>query len=221
MYHAGSRTLYIHACFTLLLQAGGCINTVLDVEVLSKVLQHVDLRDRLLSCSLACCLWRKAAAMSIMSVDVPRSSPTKATSLSAWLSAHAAEVKLDSISVTAGWDSDDSDEEDESKLILPMQQLTALRTMKLKNVDAKTADAEAHAAYAILMPALPGLTRLDLLGCRVRDTVQVTVKGNEQTCKCLTEPSNLQRTAHCQPGAATCWQLPDNSPAQTAQCNSA
>ena len=128
---------------------------MLPVEVLSKVLQHVDLRDRLLSCSPVCSLWRKAAAMSITSVDVPRSSSTKATSLSAWLSAHAAEVKLDSISVTAGYD---SDEEDDSNLILPLQQLTALRTLKLKKVQASTTDAVGDARYAILYRALRGLT---------------------------------------------------------------
>ena len=145
---------------------------MLHVEVLSKVLQHVDLRDRLLSCSLVCSLWRKAAAMSIVSVDVPRCSPTKTMSLSAWLSAHAAEVKLDSISVTAAA-AYDSDEEDDSTLILPLQQLTALRTLKLKKVHARTADTDGDAGYAILNPALLGLARLDLLDCKVRHTVQV------------------------------------------------
>jgi hypothetical protein len=150
------------------------------VEVLSKVLQHVDLRQHLLSCSLVCSLWRKAAAMSITSVDVPRSSPTKATSLSAWLSAHAAEVKLDSISVTAAYHI----LEDDSNLVLPMQQLTSLRTFKLKKVQARTADADAAAAahedaqgdagYAILTPALPALSRLDLLDCKVRDILACT-----------------------------------------------
>jgi hypothetical protein len=162
----------VHALMPLLgtLQAGCGINTVLHVEVLSKVLQHVGLRDRLLSCSLVCSLWRKATAMSITSVDVPRCNQTKATSLSAWLSAHAAELKLDSISVT------DAPPilEDDSTLTLPMQQLTALQTLKLKTVQARTADAAAQedaegaAAYAILSPALPALTRLDLLGCKVR-----------------------------------------------------
>jgi hypothetical protein len=153
-------------------QVGCGINTVLHVEVLSKVLQHVDLSDRLLSCSLVCSLWRKATAMSITSVDVPRCNQTKATSLSAWLSAHAAELKLDSISVTDA----PPISEDDSTLTLPMQQLTALRTLKLKTVQARTADAaaaaqedaEGAAAYAILSPALPALTRLDLLGCKVR-----------------------------------------------------
>lgn len=174
---ASSHTVCAHTCITVPLQVRCGIN-VLPVEVLSKVLQRVDLQQRLHSCSVVCSQWRKAAAMSITAIDVPECNQDKATSLSDWLSAHAADVKLCSISVK-----DLYRQAAYSSVILPLQQLTALQTLQLQRLEARTADEEAAAGtqggadgdadHAILMSALPGLTRLDLYECEVRGALRV------------------------------------------------
>lgn len=159
---------------------GGCGISVLPVEVLSNVLQHVDLSDRLLSCSLVCSLWRKAAAMSVTDIHVPKCKRGQAASLSVWLRAHAAQARLASISISMA----------NNRLFLPLQHLASLRTLRLDNARVMAADtAEAVAGpqsdrQEFLTPALSGLTRLELLSCKVS-------RGG-QACACLQLLSHAQ-----------------------------
>jgi hypothetical protein len=117
--------------------------------------------------------------MSITVIDVPQCNHTKATCLSAWLQAHAATAKIDSITVAIQHDP----ESDNNRLVLPVH-LTSLRTLVLENVRVTTADtaeegaqeeAEAEESWGdvLLTPALSGLTRLDLLDCQVTEAPDV------------------------------------------------
>jgi hypothetical protein len=133
----------------------GCFQ--LHSELWVNVLQHVELQQRLGSCSLVCRAWRSAAAAATpgISITLQRNlnltlpPPQQVTSLEAWLRKHGRQAS----SLAAAWgDFDnawfsDNVAPERPGLHLPCQQLGQLQTLKARDM-LLLPDAAASAAAA-------------------------------------------------------------------------
>jgi hypothetical protein len=99
----------------------------LPLEVLRLVLQRIKQRERLRSCSLVCQAWRAAAAATVTTISTSLQRERSSRSLRQWLCRHGGNVMHLSVQ--------NKYELDRQLVLLPLAQLTQLRSCKLSSCE--------------------------------------------------------------------------------------